>query len=250
MAGHSKWANIKHRKGRQDAQRAKVFTRLGKELTIAAKLGGGDISFNPRLRLAVDKAKAANMPKDNMERAIKKGTGELEGVDYQEIRYEGYGPGGIAFLVDVVTDNKNRSASTVRMNFSRNDGNLGETGSVSFLFGRKGIFEFKKENVTEDVLMEVALEAGAEDVVEKDEVWIVITDPNDLDAVKKALDSNNLKYDEGEVTMYPATEIEINDEETAKKLMKLYDDLEENEDVQEIYSNFDISDEIMAKLEG
>ena len=144
MAGHSKWANIKHRKGRQDAQRAKVFTRIGKELTIAAKLGGGDIGFNPRLRLAVDKAKAANMPKDNMERAIKKGTGELEGVDYQEIRYEGYGPGGVAFLVDVVTDNKNRSASTVRMNFSRNDGNLGETGSVSFLFDRKGIFEFKK----------------------------------------------------------------------------------------------------------
>ena len=140
MAGHSKWANIKHRKGRQDAQRAKVFTRIGKELTIAAKLGGGDIGFNPRLRLAVDKAKEENMPKDNMERAIKKGTGELEGVDYQEIRYEGYGPGGVAFLVDVVTDNKNRSASTVRMNFSRNDGNLGETGSVSFLFDRKGIF--------------------------------------------------------------------------------------------------------------
>ena len=147
MAGHSKWANIKHRKGRQDAQRAKVFTRIGKELTIAAKLGGGDIGFNPRLRLAVDKAKAANMPKDNMERAIKKGTGELEGVDYQEIRYEGYGPGGVAFLVDVVTDNKNRSASTVRMNFSRNDGNLGETGSVSFLFDRKGIFEFKKDGI-------------------------------------------------------------------------------------------------------
>lgn len=250
MAGHSKWANIKHRKGRQDAQRAKVFTRLGKELTIAAKLGGGDISFNPRLRLAVDKAKAANMPKDNMERAIKKGTGELEGVEYQEIRYEGYGPGGIAFLVDVVTDNKNRSASTVRMNFSRNDGNLGETGSVSFLFGRKGIFEFKKENVTEEVLMDIALEAGAEDVVEKDEMWVVITDQNDLDAVKEVLDSNNLKYETGEVTMYPATEIEISDEETAKKLMKLYDDLEENEDVQEIYSNFDISDEIMAKLEG
>ena len=165
MAGHSKWANIKHRKGRQDAQRAKVFTRIGKELTIAAKLGGGDIGFNPRLRLAVDKAKAANMPKDNMERAIKKGTGELEGVDYQEIRYEGYGPGGVAFLVDVVTDNKNRSASSVRMNFSRNDGNLGETGSVSFLFDRKGVFEFKKDGIDEDVLMETALDAGAEDVL-------------------------------------------------------------------------------------
>ena len=167
MAGHSKWANIKHRKGRQDAQRGKLFTRIGKELTIASKLGGSDISFNPRLRLAVEKAKAANMPKDNMERAIKKGTGELEGVDYQEIRYEGYGPGGVAFLVDVVTDNKNRSASTVRMNFSRNDGNLGETGSVSFLFDRKGVFEFKKESVSEDVLMDIALESGAEDVVEK-----------------------------------------------------------------------------------
>ena len=250
MAGHSKWANIKHRKGRQDAQRAKVFTRIGKELTIAAKLGGGDIGFNPRLRLAVDKAKAANMPKDNMERAIKKGTGELEGVDYQEIRYEGYGPGGVAFLVDVVTDNKNRSASTVRMNFSRNDGNLGETGSVSFLFGRKGIFQFKKDGINEDVLMETALDAGAEDVVEKPESWLVITDSNDFDAVKEAFDTNNLKYEEGEVTMHPATEIEITDVETAKKLMKLYDDLEENEDVQEIYSNFDISDEIMAELDA
>ena len=250
MAGHSKWANIKHRKGRQDAQRGKLFTRIGKELTIASKLGGSDISFNPRLRLAVEKAKAANMPKDNMERAIKKGTGELEGVDYQEIRYEGYGPGGVAFLVDVVTDNKNRSASTVRMNFSRNDGNLGETGSVSFLFDRKGVFEFKKESVSEDALMDIALESGAEDVVEKGDSLLVMTTPNDFDAIKEVLDTNNLKYENGEITMYPATEIEITDIDTAKKLMKLYDDLEENEDVQEIYSNFDISDEVMNSIDN
>lgn len=154
------------------------------------------------------------------------------------------------FLVDVVTDNKNRSASTVRMNFSRNDGNLGETGSVSFLFDRKGIFEFKKDGIDEDVLMETALDAGAEDVVEKSEAWLVITDTNDFDTVKEAFDTNKLIYEEGEVTMHPATEIEITDLETAKKLMKLYDDLEENEDVQEIYSNFDIADEIMAELDA
>ena len=250
MAGHSKWANIKHRKGRQDAQRAKIFTRIGKELTISAKLGGTDINFNPRLRLAIEKAKAANMPKDNMERAIKKGTGELEGVDYQEIRYEGYGPGGVAFLVDVVTDNKNRSASTVRMNFSRNDGNLGETGSVAFLFDRKGIFEIKKDGVSEDDLMETVLDAGAEDVVEKGDVFLVITNPNDFDSVKAVLEEKGTKYESGEIVMHPATEIEITDVESAKKLMKLYDDLEENEDVQEIYSNFDIADNIMEELDN
>ena len=171
-------------------------------------------------------------------------------MDYQEIRYEGYGPGGVAFLVDVVTDNKNRSASTVRMNFSRNDGNLGETGSVSFLFDRKGVFEFKKESVSEDVLMDIALESGAEDVVEKGDSLLVMTTPNDFDAIKEVLDTNSLKYENGEITMYPATEIEITDIDTAKKLMKLYDDLEENEDVQEIYSNFDISDEVMNSIDN
>ncbi|RRD39954.1 YebC/PmpR family DNA-binding transcriptional regulator [Leptotrichia sp. OH3620_COT-345] len=249
MAGHSKWANIQHRKGRQDKIRGKIFTRLGKELTIAARIGGGNPDFNPRLRLAIDKAKVANMSKDTIERAIKKGTGELEGVDYIEIRYEGYGPGGVAFLVDVVTDNKNRSASTVRMNFSRNDGNLGETGSVVFMFERKGILEFEKGKIDEEKLMEAALEAGAEDVIEKENSIIVVTDPNDFEKVKEELEKSELKIEEAEITMYPQNEIEITDKETAVKILKLYDDLEDNEDVQEIYSNFNISDEILSKME-
>lgn len=249
MAGHSKWANIQHRKGRQDKQRGKAFTRLGKELMIAARIGGGNVDFNPRLRLAIDKAKAANMPKDTIERAIKKGTGELEGVDYIEIRYEGYGPGGIAFLVDVVTDNKNRSASTVRMNFSRNDGNLGETGSVAFMFDRKGIFEFEKGKVDEEKLMEIALEARAEDVADKENSLVVITDPNDFETVKETLEKEGLKTEEAEITMYPQNEIDITDTETATKILKLYDDLEDNEDVQEIYANFNISDEVLSRIE-
>ena len=248
MAGHSKWVNIKQRKGRQDKIRGKAFTRLGKEIMIAAKIGGGNVDFNPRLRLAIDKAKAANMAKDTIERAVKKGTGELEGVEYIEIRYEGYGPGGVAFLVDVVTDNKNRSASTVRMNFSRNEGNLGETGSVAFMFDRKGILEFDKKKVNEEKLMETALEAGAEDIVDREHFSVVITDPNDFENVKKALDEKGLNSEKAEITMYPQNEIEITDIETAAKILKLYDDLEDNEDVQEIYANFNISDEILEKM--
>ena len=242
MAGHSKWVNIKQRKGRQDTIRGKAFTRLGKEIMIAAKIGGGNVDFNPRLRLAIDKAKAANMAKDTIERAVKKGTG------YIEIRYEGYGLGGVAFLVDVVTDNKNRSASTVRMNFSRNEGNLGETGSVAFMFDRKGILEFDKKKVNEEKLMETALEAGAEDIVDREHFSVVITDPNDFENVKKALDEKGLNSENAEITMYPQNEIEITDIETAAKILKLYDDLEDNEDVQEIYANFNISDEILEKM--
>ena len=188
--------------------------------------------------------------KDTIERAVKKGTGELEGVEYIEIRYEGYGPGGVAFLVDVVTDNKNRSASTVRMNFSRNEGNLGETGSVAFMFDRKGILEFDKKKVNEDKLMETALEAGAEDIIDREHFSVVITDPNDFENVKKALDGKGLNSENAEITMYPQNEIEITDIETATKILKLYDDLEDNEDVQEIYANFNISDEILEKMEG
>ncbi len=248
MAGHSKWANIQHRKGRQDKIRAKVFTRLGKELTIASRSAGGNPDFNPRLRLAIDKAKASNMPKDVIERAIKKGTGELEGVEYLEIRYEGYGSGGVAFLVDVVTDNKNRSASTVRMNFSRNDGNLGENGSVSFMFDRKGVIEFDQNVIDEEKVMEVALEAGAEDVVEREGSVVVITDPNDFETVNNALKAASLIAEDPEITMFANNLIDITDEETAKKIMKLYEDLEENEDVQNIYANFSISDELMEKV--
>lgn len=247
MAGHSKWANIQHRKGRQDKARAKQFTKFGKELTIAARESGGDPNFNPRLRLAIDKAKAGNMPKDNIERAIKKGTGELEGVDYVEIRYEGYGAAGVAFIVDVVTENKNRSASTVRANFSRNGGNLGESGAVGWMFHKKGVIEFLAENVDEETLMDIALEAGAEDIKETEGNFTVYTELETFNEVIEALDANELKYESAEITMVPENTIEITDEETAKTVLDLFEALEDNEDVQEVYANFDISDELMEK---
>ncbi|TDT67847.1 YebC/PmpR family DNA-binding regulatory protein [Hypnocyclicus thermotrophus] len=246
MAGHSKWANIQHRKGRQDKARAKLFTKLAKELTIAARDGGGDPNFNPRLRLALDKAKAGNMPKDNIERAIKKGTGEIEGVEYFEIRYEGYGPSGVAFIVDVVTDNKNRTASTVRSNFSKNNGNLGESGSVSWMFHRKGVLTFS--NVDEEKIMELALESGAEDIIENGDNFLVYTAPEDFENIKKALEDNELVAESAEITFVPENEIDITDEETAKQVLKLYEALEDNEDVQEVYANFNIPDELMEKL--
>lgn len=247
MAGHSKWANIQHRKGRQDKIRGKLFTRLGKEITVASRVGGGNPDFNPRLRLAIDKAKAANVSKDVIEKAIKKGTGELEGVEYIEIRYEGYGAAGVAFIVDVVTDNKNRSASSVRMNFSRNDGNLGSDGSVSFMFDRRGIITFSKENDFEN-LLEIGITAGALDVIEKENEIIVLTEDKDMENILNILKDNNLIPIESEIGMYPQSEILINDIDTAKSIMDLYDALEDNEDVQNIYSNFNIPNEILEKL--
>ncbi len=248
MAGHSKWANIQHRKGRQDKLRAKLFTRLGKELTIAARESGGNPEFNPRLRLALDKAKAGNMPKDNIERAIKKGTGELEGVEYVEITYEGYGPSGVAFVVEVVTDNKNRSASSVRSNFAKNGGNLGSDGAVSWMFHKKGQIIVEAEGLDSEEFMMQAIEAGAEDIKEDGEVFEVITEFSDFTTVKEVLDSEGIKVIEAEITMIPENRVEITDEETAKKVMKLYDALEDNEDVQNVYSNFDISNEIMEVI--
>ncbi|WP_319203481.1 YebC/PmpR family DNA-binding transcriptional regulator [uncultured Ilyobacter sp.] len=248
MAGHSKWSNIKHRKGAQDKKRAKLFTKLGKELTIAAKEGGGDINFNPRLRLALEKARAGNMPKDNIERAVKKGTGELEGVEYVEIRYEGYGPSGTAFIVDVVTDNKNRSASSVRSTFSKRGGNLGSDGAVAWMFNKNGLIEIPAEGVDEEELMMTALEAGAEDVKLEDETFEVITDPADFQTVLDSLVEAGYKYEEAEVTMIPENKVEITDEDTAKKVFALYEALEDIDDVDDVYSNFDISDDIMEKI--
>ncbi len=248
MAGHSKWANIKHRKGRQDKLRAKLFTKLGKELTIAAREGGGDPNFNPRLRLALDKAKAGNMPKDNIERAVKKGTGELEGVEYLEIRYEGYGPAGVAFIVDVVTDNKNRSASDVRSTFSKRGGNLGADGAVAWMFNRKGLISIVAEGIDEDELMMTALEAGAEDVKLEGETFNVISEPNDFQLVVDQLTEAGYKYEEAEITFIPENKVEITDADMAKKIMGLYEALEDLEDVQEVYSNFDISDELMEEI--
>lgn len=249
MAGHSKWANIQHRKGAQDKKRAKLFTKFGRELTIAAREGGGDPSFNPRLRLAIEKAKAGNMPKDILERAIKKGTGELEGVDFIEIRYEGYGPAGTAFIVDAVTDNKNRTASEVRMTFSRKDGNLGSDGAVSWMFKKQGVISVKAENIDADEFMMQALEAGAEDVVEEDGYFQVITDYTLLQDVLENIKAAGYAYEEAEIDMIPENKIQITDLETAKKAMALYEALEDLDDSQNVYSNFDIADDILEQLD-
>ena len=236
MAGHSKWANIQHRKGRQDAKRGKIFTRLIKEITVAARLGGGDVAANPRLRLAVDKAYENNMPKDNVERAIKRGSGELEGVNYEELRYEGYGISGAAVMVDCMTDNKTRTVADVRHAFTKHGGNLGTDGSVAFLFKHCGQMAFAP-GTSEEKLMEAAIEAGAEDVVTNDDgSFEVITAPNDLSAVRDALEKTGFKPELAEVTMKPATEIVLAGEDAAR-MQRLLDALEAVDDVQEVYTN-------------
>jgi len=248
MAGHSKWANIKHRKGAQDAKRGKIFTKLIKEITIAAKIGGGDLESNARLRLAIDKAKQSNMPKDNIERAIKKGTGDLDGVTYEEGVFEGYGPGGVAVIVEFMTDNRTRTVAEVRHAFNKYGGSLGVSGSVAFMFDRKGQIIFAEENDF-DAIFEAALEAGAEDVKDEDGVIEVVTDPGDLEAVRIALEEQDLKYQSAEVTMIPQNRTPIEGKQ-AESLMKMIDILEDNDDVQDVHANFDISDEEMEKLMG
>jgi YebC/PmpR family DNA-binding regulatory protein len=235
MAGHSKWANIQHRKGRQDSKRGKIFTRLIKEITVAARLGGGDPGSNPRLRLAVDKAYDNNMPKDNVERAIKRGSGELDGVSYEEIRYEGYGVGGAAVLVDCMTDNKTRTVADVRYAFTKNGGNLGATGSVAFLFKHCGQLMFAP-GTDEDKLMEAALDAGADDVVANDDgSFEVVTGPYEFSKVKAALEKAGFKPELAEVTMKPSTETELKGDD-AVKMQRLLDALEGLDDVQEVYT--------------
>jgi YebC/PmpR family DNA-binding regulatory protein len=235
MAGHSKWANIQHRKGRQDAKRGKVFTKLIKEITVAAKLGGGDPNFNPRLRMAIDKAKEENMPADNIERAIKRGTGELEGASYEEIRYEGYGVGGAAVMVDCLTDNRTRTVADVRHAFAKHGGNLGTDGSVAFLFKHCGQLVFAP-GTNEDKVMEAALESGAEDVVANEDGSIeVITAPHNFVQVKQMLEKAGLKAEFAEVTMKPQTEIELRGDE-ALRMQKLLDALEGLDDVQDVYT--------------
>jgi len=235
MAGHSKWANIQHRKERQDARRGKIFTKLIREITVAARLGGGDPNFNPRLRLAIEKAKAENMPSENIERAIKRGTGELEGVHYEEVRYEGYGPGGAAVMVDCLTDNRTRTVADVRHAFSKHGGNLGTDGSVAFLFKHCGQIVLAP-GTPEDKVMEAAIEEGAEDVLTNDDGSIeVITAPQDFAAVKAALEKAGLKPAFAEVTFKPTTETELKGEDAAK-MQKLLDALENLDDVQEVYT--------------
>ena len=238
MSGHSKWATIKHAKGAADAKRGQLFTKCIKEISIAARMGGGDPASNPRLRTAILKARAANMPKDNIERAIKKGTGELGGASYEEKLYEGYGPGGVAILVEVLTDNNNRAAANVRNIFSKSGGNLGATGSVAYMFNRKGVIEYDAEVVSEDEVMDVALEAGADDIVTEDGIITVTTDPANFESVLEVLQGKGYESVSAEVAMVPDMYSAV-DNETATKLQKLIDRLEEDDDVQNVYTNAD-----------
>lgn len=249
MAGHSKWANIKHRKAAQDKKRGKVWTKLIREVTVAAREGGGEADSNPRLRLAMDKAFAANMPRDTVDRAIKRGAGGDDGQSYDEIRYEGYGPGGTAVMVDCMTDNRNRTAAEVRHGFTKHGGNLGTDGSVSYLFAKQGLISFQP-GTDEDAVMEVALESGAEDVVVNDDNSLdVITTPEDFTSVKDALTAAGFDTEVAEVSFNASTQTEL-DLETAEKLLRMVDTLEDLDDVQEVYHNADISDEIMAALDA
>ena len=248
MSGHSKWSTIKRKKGALDAKRGKIFTRLIKEITVAARMGGGDPDGNPRLRAAIASAKTENMPKDNIDRAIKKGTGELEGAVYEEITYEGYGPGGVAVLVDSMTDNKNRTVADIRHFFSKSGGNLGESGCVSWMFDKKGTIVVDKGTISEEELLDKALEAGAEDVVEEDNVYQVTTAPDDFEDVREALEGAGVEFVEAAVSMVPKTTVDINDEKSARQILKLLENLEDHDDVQNVYANFDIPDDLMESI--
>lgn len=245
MAGHSKWANIKHRKGRQDAARGKLFGKLAKAIEVAAREGGGNIDFNPTLATAVEKAKAASMPNDNIDRAIKRGTGEVEGAVYEEIYYEGYGPGGVALYVQILTDNRNRAASDVRSTFTRHNGNLGEPGSVGYLFSQKGVILARGP---EDDVMLAALDAGAEDVRDGGEdMFEVVTEAGQLRVVKEALNAAGVQVEAADVTQMPSNQVPV-DETNAKKLLRLIDALDDLDDVQAVFSNYDIDDSVMEKV--
>lgn len=247
MAGHSKWANIQHRKGAQDKKRGKLFTKLIRDITVAARAGGGDPDANPGLRLAIDKAKAQSMPKDNIERAVKRGSGELDGSDYEEIVYEGYGPGGVAVMVECLTDNRNRTVADVRHAFAKFGGNLGADGSVAYLFNQVGLLSFPA-GVDEDTLIEAAIEAGAEDIVTNDDGSIdVLTDPAEFETVHEALDSGQTPAELAEVTMRASVSATLGEKE-ASSMMKLLEMLEDLDDVQQVYSNAEIPDEILAGL--
>ena len=247
MSGHSKWSTIKRKKGAADAKRGKAFTKIIKEIMVAARMGGGDVNANPRLRTAVLAAKAENMPRDNIDRAIKKGTGDLEGVNYEEITYEGYGPGGVAMLVEVMTDNKNRTVAEVRHILAKQNGNLGEGGCVSWVFEKKGLISIDKAGVDEDRLMEAALDAGALDIKDSGKEFDVTTSPASFESVKKKLEESGFKSTYAEVTMVPQTTVRITGKE-AEQMLKLMEGLEDLDDVQKVYANFDITDEEMERL--
>ena len=241
MSGHSKWATIKHKKGAADAKRGKVFTRLIKEITVAARQGGGDADGNPRLRTAILAAKAENMPADNIKRAVQRGTGEIEGLSYEEITFEGYGPGGVAVIVDVLTDNRNRAVSEVRHAFSKNGGNLGETGSVGYMFAKKGLIVIDKDGADEEKLTETVLEAGADDLSDESESWEITTAPKDFEAVREAISNAGFKPEHAEVTMIPSTYQKLEGSQ-ANAMLRLLEVLEDLDDTQNVYSNFDMDE--------
>ena len=247
MSGHSKWSSIKHKKAATDSKRGKIFTKLIKEITVAARMGGGDLEMNPRLRSAVQAAKSDNMPKDNIERAIKKGTGELEGVNYEEIIYEGYGPGGAAVLVESLTDNKNRTVADIRSIFGKNGGNLGENGCVAWMFDKKGYIAVERSAVDEDTLMETALEAGAEDIREDNGNYEVLSAPGDFEAIKEAIDKASIPYIDAEVTVLPQNPTNLSGKE-AEQMVRLMEMLEDCDDVQKVYTNADIPEETINNM--
>ncbi|HEX2965518.1 MAG TPA: YebC/PmpR family DNA-binding transcriptional regulator [Syntrophorhabdaceae bacterium] len=248
MSGHSKWSSIKHKKGAADAKRGKIFTKLIKEITTAVRIAGGDPDANSRLRDAIARAKSENMPKDNIDRAIKKGLGTAgDGQQFEEITYEGYGPGGVALLIEVLTDNKKRTAAEIRHTLTRLNGNLGEAGCVAWMFGKKGTISFDKSVVDSDKVMEIALDAGAEDISEDDSEIEVVTDVSGFEAVKKVFDDKGLKYMVAEVSMVPQTSVKL-EGKNAETMLKLMEALEESDDVQNVYANFDISEEEMERL--
>jgi YebC/PmpR family DNA-binding regulatory protein len=244
MSGHSKWATTKHKKAATDAKRGKIFTKIGKEISVAARLGGGDPGGNPRLRTAVAKAKSVSMPSENIKRAIQKGTGELPGVSYEEITYEGYGPGGVAVIIECLTDNRNRTVSEIRNIFSKAGSNMGEAGCVSWMFHKKGYLVVSSTKANEDQLMTLALDAGAEDMQVEDENFVITTALGDFDKVKKALEDAAVPLDLSEITMIPQTYVKLDGKE-AQQMLRLVDTLEDNDDVQNVYANFDIPDEIL-----
>lgn len=247
MAGHSKWANIKHRKAAVDAKRGKIFTKLIRELTVAAKEGGGDPETNPRLRTAISNAKDNNMPNDTIERAVNRGTGDLEGVSYQEFFYEGYGPGGSAVYVKVLTDNKNRTVSEVRRIFTKHSGSLGESGCVAWMFDLKGRIAFDADAYDEESVFELAIEAGADDVITEDKELVVITSADNFEDVKEAFNNSEFKYESADVTMIPQTNVKIEGKE-AEHMIRLMEELEDSDDVQNVYANFDIDEELLEAM--
>jgi YebC/PmpR family DNA-binding regulatory protein len=248
MAGHSKWANIKHRKARQDSKRSKVWSKCARAIIVAARNGGGDASANLTLRYAVDEAKAANMPKDTIENAIKKGTGDLEGEQYEQVIYEGYGPNGVAIMLDILTNNRNRTAGEIRKIFERANGNLGTTGCVAYVFESKGQLLIEKAKATEEQLMDIALEAGAEDITDEDEAWQVLCEPTNLIPVREAIERAGIEIASAQITMIPNNTVTCTGDD-ARKVLNLLDHLEDHDDVQKVHSNVDVPEEELAALE-